>query len=110
MPITLAQIPTISAGDTEVAAVDFTDLLDTGETLTGTPTVVEVTTTALTLANKAISTSSLVILDRVVATGHAVQFKVTGQVATHTYRIRITATTTSTPARVLVRDVLFNAI
>ena len=110
MPITLSQVPVISAGDTEVLAVDFTDQLDSGELLTGTPTIVEVTTTALTLASKAVSTAALVIDGRTVAIGMAVQCKVSGQVASNTYRIRITVSTNATLARTFVRDATFSAI
>ena len=107
MPVTLLQRPKISAGETEVGSIDFQDLLDSGELLTGTPTIVEVTTTALTLSNKVVNTAALTIDGRAVAIGKAVQFKTVGQVAGVTYRIRITVTTDATVARTLVRDVLF---
>lgn len=124
------------------AAVDFTDMLDAGEALTGTPTVVEVTTSQLTLDNKAVSTGALTINNRAVAIGDAVQFRVssgsasagltTTQINTlgagpglaaagvatidsddsctavddGIYLVRITATTTSTPAQTLIKNVI----
>jgi len=110
MPIKLDQRPTISAGATEVASIDFTEQLDSTETLTGAPTIAEITTADLTFSNKVVSTAALTILDREVAVGRAVQFKVTGQKAGTQYQVRITASTTSTPARTLVFDAIFNCI
>ncbi len=76
-------------------AVSYADVLDSGETLTGTPTVAEVTTTDLTITAKAVSTAALTINGVGVAIGAAVQFKVAGQLITHTpYTIKITVSTT----------------
>ena len=108
MPITLPQRPAISVGDTEVVSVNYTDHLDAGESLTGTPTVVEVTTTDLTLGSKVVSTSTYVEADSgdTVAVGAAVQFTVAGGlVANSPYTIRITVGTDATPARTFVRDI-----
>jgi len=110
MAITLQQRPSISASDVELVAIDYQSHLDTGETLTGTPTVVEVTTTDLTLGNKAVSSAVLTILGRSVPIAEAVQFSVTGQKAGTQYRIRVTVSTTSTPARTLVRDVVLECV
>lgn len=111
MPQVAEQRGTMSAGDTRNVAVDFTDELDSGELLTGTPTVVEVTTTDLTLGNKAVSTGSLTILGNTVATGAAVQFNViAGSSLLGEYRIRITAGTDSSPAQTLVIDYLITVI
>ncbi len=73
-------------------------------------TLREVTTTALTLASKAVNTAAVTVLDKAVAIGKAVQFSVSGQVAGTTYRIRVTATTDSTPSRVKVIDVLLTCV
>lgn len=110
MPITLNSIPYISAGDVEMVAIDYTDHLDSSELLTGTPTVTEQSTTDLTFANQAVSTGALTINGRSVVTGAAVQFKVSGQQATRTYRVRISVGTNSTPARTLVRDIQFSCV
>ena len=58
MPVTLSPQYQISVSDLEAVAVEFTDHLDSGELLTGTPTVEEITTTDLTLANKALNTGT----------------------------------------------------
>ena len=106
MPITLEQRPCISSGDTETVAIDGQEYLDSGELFTGTPTITEVTTTDLTLANKAVNTAALTILGQSVAIGQAIQFSVSGQSAATTYRIRCSCGTDATPARTKQFDVL----
>lgn len=110
MPIKLDQRPKVSVGSTEVVAVDFSEQLDSTEVLTGTPTVAEVTTSDLTITNKTVSTEAITILDRDVSVGKAVQFRVSGFKANTQYQIRITVTTTSSPARILVFDAVFDSI
>lgn len=105
MVLTISQHAVISVGDVELVAIDYTDLLDTGELLTGTPTVTEQTTADLTLANKAVSTASLTILGTTVVTGAAVQFSIQGQQASTCYTIRVSVGTDATPARTFVRDI-----
>ena len=39
--IILEGLPSISVGDTETVSIDFSEHLDSGELLTGTPTVIE---------------------------------------------------------------------
>lgn len=105
---TAYQRPVLVVGETRNVAVDFQDVLDSGELLTGTPTVAEVTTTDLTIASKAINTAALTIDGRAVAIGEAVQFKVSGQLAANSpYTIKITVSTTASPAQTLVRYVVF---
>lgn len=105
MTHTASQIPSMVVGETKNAAVDFTQVLDSGEALTGTPLVVELTTTDLTITNKAVNTAVVSILGESVAIGKAVQFSVTGVVAGTTYEVSITVTTDSTPAQTLVKKV-----
>lgn len=100
MTYIIPEVRDISAGATEVVSVDCIDFLDSGELLTGTPTITEDTTTDLTLSNKVVSTTALTINDRTVAIGKAVQFKVTGQVAGVTYLVFVTCSTDATIARV----------
>lgn len=85
-------------------AVDFTQELDSGELLAGTPTITE-STGDLTISNKAVSTSSLTINGSTVATGGAVQFKVSGGTAGTTYTINIQCSTDSSPAQTVEADV-----
>ena len=104
-----------AVGETNLFAVSFAGLLDSGESLTGTPAVVEVTTSDLTIANIAaasnkgtVNTSTIIINGVDVVAGDAVQFKVSGQLLTHTpYTIMITAGTDSTPAQTKVKYVRF---
>jgi len=115
--VTLQQVGELSAGDTELFSVDYTDWLDSGESLTGTPTVVEQTSSDLTIedlasgANQAtVSTSALTILGRSVSAGAALSFVVSGQQANTSYSVLLTATTDATPAR--TKEVLleFNTV
>ena len=79
--------------------VSFKDALDSGELLTGTPTIVEVTTSDLTLSDKVVNTAKLTIAGKSAAIGQAVQFKVLGGTADKTYTILITTSTDATPAQ-----------
>ena len=108
MPITLGEKP-ISVGEVEIVSVGFNNL-DSGELLTGTPTIVEVTSSDLTLGNKAVSTAALTIDDVSYAIGEAVQFSVQGQSAGTRYRIRITVSTDATVARTFVQDVVLYCV
>jgi hypothetical protein len=108
VPIKLEQRPIISVGETEVAKIDYTEYLDADELLTGTPTIVEVTTTDLTLTNKAVSTEVVRVLERDVAIGKAVLFKVSGQKINTEYSIRITVSTDG--ERVSVRDAILKTV
>ena len=108
MVVILPQRHIVSVGDTEVVSVNFTDHLDSGESLTGTPTIVEVTTTDLTLANKAVSTATYVESETkdTIAVGAAVQFSVLGGTAANSpYSISVTVSTDATIPRTFVRYV-----
>ena len=108
MPIILQQRPTVSVGDVEKGAVSFANYLDAGEALTGTPTVVEVTTTDLTIDDEAVSSAALTILGESVSAAEAVQFTMSGQQASTLYTLRVTATTTA--SRTVVRDAQFECV
>ena len=100
--------PTFMVGETQLCSVSFDDKLDSGESLSGTPTVAEVSTSDLTFANEAVSTSALTINHKSVAAGRAVQFKVTEFGTTNApYTVRITCATDSTPARTVKGEVVF---
>ena len=105
MVVTLTPTYTVSVGDIEMVAIDYTRHLDESETLTGTPTAVLVGSGTLTIANVGLNASTREILGRDVAANCAVQFKISGQATGVTYTIRVTATTNGTPARTVVRDV-----
>lgn len=108
MPITLSQRHTVSVGATRLVRVNCTQDLDDGASLTGTPTIAEVTTTALTLGSKAVNsaTYSDAVTGRTVSVGKALQFTVAGGVAGTSYTVRCTCGTNSSPAETLVYDLL----
>lgn len=110
------QRPFKSVSGTRNVAVSFADMLDSGELLTGTPTITEIAgsaspTTDLTLSNKLVSTAQLTINDTTVAIGEAVQFNVVGGlVANSPYSITISVATDSTPAQALIGTVVLTII
>lgn len=99
MPITAPQRQTKTVSEVVNVAIDFTDYLDEGESLTGTPTAVEVTTAHLTIASVAVSTTVLTINKREVSIGDAVTMRVSGGQAGNTYAIKVTVTTTAATAQ-----------
>ena len=109
MVILLDERPAISAGDTEVVAVNYTSHLNSGEILVGTPTVVDQATTpsVLTIDDIAINSATYVESETgdTVAIGRAVLFSVT-TTTSGDYTIRITVSTDSVPkARRFIRDI-----
>ena len=112
MPITLKQRATISAGATRLLRINATDDLDDGASLTGTPTILEVTTTALTLGSKTVNAATYTdaVTGETVAVGKGLQCTVAGGVAGTEYRIRATCSTNSTPAETLVYDVILSFV
>lgn len=99
---TAVQVGEMAAGETRNAAVSFVDELDSGELLTGTPTVAEQTTSDLMISNAVVSSTALTIQGESVASGLAVTFRVTGGVAGTTYTIKITATTDAALAQTVI--------
>lgn len=99
------EIIELKVSEVRNVATSFIGLLDDGELLTGTPTIVEITSTDLTLTNKAVNTSALTINGKTVAVGQAVQFTISTPVANTNYSIRLTAATDSTPAQTLILTV-----
>lgn len=104
----LAQLPPISVGAIELIAIDFGPWLDSGETLSGTPTVAEQTTTDLTFTGAAVNSSALVILGTSVPAGEAVSVKVSGQKSGVTYRVLVTVDTSA--GRREVVEIRFTAV
>ncbi len=100
--------PVLAVGETNNMSVSLADVLDEGELLTGTPTIVEITTTDLTFANQRVNTEVLIMGDHIVAIGKAVQFKMSGQlVANSPYTVKITVSTDADPAQIKVRGIDF---
>lgn len=104
---TAQQVYTMTTGEVRTVAVHFLDKLGlpvtAGELLTGTPTVAEQTTSALTLDNKRVNTGTITVLSRTCIAGKAVQFRITasGATAGTEYTIKITCGTDATPAQTL---------
>ena len=76
MTDTAPQVHELSVNETRAVAVSMAGKLDEGETLTGTPTVVEIDTAEMTLSSKAVNTAALSINGATVAIGNAIQFVV----------------------------------
>jgi len=98
---TAPQIPVIAQGATENHSIDCRDVLDSGESLSGTPTIVEVTSTDLTITNKTITSSAVTILGESVPAGKAVQCTITGQLAaTRNYTLKLTLATDGSATKI----------
>ena len=110
MPHTLVQRHTLSVGATRVVRINCTSDLDSGESLTGTPTVAEVTSSDLTLGSKSVNTATYTdaATGVLVAIGKGIIFTAAGGTAGTTYRVRITCGTDATPAETLVYDALLD--
>lgn len=98
----------VPVGSVRNVAVSFAGLLDSGELLTGTPTITEVSTSDLTITNKVISTAILTINDISVPIAEAVQFSFSGQLVDVKYTIKISIGTDATPAQTLIGQVRFD--
>jgi len=90
-----------TASETRNISVRFSELLDDGEVLTGTPTILELNGSDLTISNKVVSTAALTINGVSTPLGEAVQCSIAGGTAGATYDIQIVAVTDSTPAQTL---------
>jgi hypothetical protein len=106
MTIKAKQVQRKSSGETLQVRVSFADLLADSDTLTGTPTVAEQTTTDLTLTSKLVNSSTITILGESVAAANAVTFLCAGGTAATTYTIRVTVNTVG--SSIFERDILLN--
>lgn len=104
MATQLPDLPPISKGAKRNVSISLDSDLALGVLLTGTPTVVELTTSALVIADQAVSSATLTIEQKPVIAGRAVQFSVDAAGATigTTYRIQITVTADDAPDERLV--------
>lgn len=106
-------------GETRAFTVDFSSRLHTvpfsptgepdgtytAEVLTGTPTVVEQQTSALTIANVALNTVALWINGRNIPANQGVTFTVAGGTTRTAYTVRVTVATDGDPAQTLIKDI-----
>lgn len=105
-----------TASEVRNVAVDYTQKLDGGELLTGTPTIATMlygttsTTTEITVASVTVSTTGLTINGSTVLTGQAVQCKVSAGTAGTRYDLKITCTSNSTPAQTFVDRCQLNVV
>lgn len=97
---TAEQIQSKTAAEVRNLAVDFTDKLDSGELLTGTPSV-STTPSGLTIASQAVSTGALTILGTSVLTGQAATCSVSGGSAGTRYTLTVQCGTDATVAQTL---------
>jgi hypothetical protein len=102
---TAPQIRSKTESEVRNVAVDMRGKLDTGELLTGTPTVIEEDTANLTITNQAINVLPIVIMGQTVPIAQAVQFKVSGGLVGR-YSVRVTCDTDSVPAQTLIENLI----
>ena len=100
--ITPIQVREKHTDETRNIAIDFTDALDSGELLAGSPTIA---VTGLTFSSVAINTSARIINGRSVPTGMAVQCRVVGGTVNTLYKAVVTAVTDATPPQTIVRKI-----
>ncbi len=93
------QVHVKAPGETRNITIDYAQKLDSGELLTGTPTVTGAPT-GLTIANVAVNTVALTINGQSRVAGQAVGFTAAGGTAGVTYVITAKCGSTSTPAEV----------
>lgn len=94
------------AAETRTFTVSFRHKLLAEELLSGTPTVTEVSTAALTISGEALTVNPLEPVGHIfIPTDQGVSFTVAGGVSGTTYTIRITATTGESPAQTLIEEV-----
>jgi len=98
------------AGETRTIVVPFIDKLREGEVLTGTPTVTELVTAALTITDVVVTSQDVTIRGQVIDSGKAVQFSVSGGTARTDYTIRVTAAGNSSPIQTLIYDMRLHVI
>ena len=92
------QIRQKGANETRNVSVSYDDKLESGELLTGTPTITD-STGDLTLSNKLVSTGAETINGISVSAGAAVLFTCAGGTSSTTYTIRIQVTTDASNAQ-----------
>jgi hypothetical protein len=101
------EIPDKSSTEVRNGGISLDALLDAAETISGTPTIAS-TPSGLTFANIAANSVDIIIKGLTVATGRAVQFRVSGGTSGITYSCKATVTTNATPAQTI--DVPFRLL
>ena len=86
----------VNVGEGFNDTIDIEGLLKGSELATGTPLVIEVNTSDLTITNKAVNTANQTVEGRTVLPGEGIDFTISGFVSGE-YRLKITITTDATP-------------
>lgn len=95
------QVQSKHPSETKTAGVSFVNLLESGESLTGTPTVSSAPT-GLTISNVQKNSGAVTINGVSVAANKAVLFSVAGGSSGVQYELEVTCGTTGSPAQTLV--------
>ena len=97
---TAPEVPALLAGEVCEHSIDCRGKLDSGETITGTPTVAEQTTSDLTVTGITVNVAVVTIKGKSVPIGQAVQFKISGQLVAHSpYTLLVTFGTSAGQTR-----------
>ncbi len=107
MTITARETGRKSPADVAAAVADFTPLLRSGELLTGTPTVAEVTSSDLTISNVGLNDSTVSVNGSDCVANAGIQFLVAGGLTSTKYVVEMSCGTDATPAQTLVRSGTF---
>ena len=113
MPKRALQVHEIDKDEICNISVDFQGYLDTGELLSGTPTVSEVNTSHFTISSAQVSSAALTINGQSVAISKAVQFKLdpgASAVQGNYYAFDISCATDATPAQTRVGQVIVKVL
>lgn len=93
------------AAETRTIAVNLGGRLVSDELLTGTPTVVEVGSSDLTISSPALTVADGYFFNSWLIESKAVTFSVAGGTAGQSYLIRVTVTTDSDAAQTLIEEI-----
>jgi hypothetical protein len=106
MPANVApQVIRVTVGEVPNVSIDCEGLLNSSELIATLTSILEVTTTDLTIDNKAISSTALTINGVSVITGQALTCRVAGVLAGVKYHIQCKFITNSTPAATRIADI-----
>ena len=97
------QIRSKDVSETRVVSVDYTDKLDSDETLSGTVVATEQSTSDLTISGAGLNGTQMEINGRTVATNKSLSFTVAGGTVGKLYTIQVTVNTSN--SQVFVDDV-----
>lgn len=91
------EVGAVLAGEVRNIGIDCKGVLDTGELLSGTPSVAEQDSSHLSISSEQVSTEAKTINGRSVPTGEAVLCRVdaSGAVKNRSYRLKISCVTTA---------------